>query len=173
MDMTERLLALVEPVIAEHDVELYDLELAGGTLRITIDRPGGVDLEAIGSVTRAVSRLIDEQDPIPGGFTLEVTSPGLERPLRTPEHFARAVGETVNVKTRAGVEGDRRLKGTVVSADADAVTIAPEGGGEPRTLTYAQVERARTVFDWGPTPKPGTRRSTPSPSAEKKKAAKP
>ncbi|MBX3314844.1 MAG: ribosome maturation factor RimP [Actinobacteria bacterium] len=169
--MTERLLALVAPVIAEHDVELYDLELAGGTLRLTIDRPGGVDLEAIGSVTRAVSRLIDEHDPIPGGFTLEVTSPGLERALRTPEHFAKAVGETVNLKTRAGVEGDRRLKGTIEAADDTGVTVVPEGSDEPRTLTYDQIERARTVFDWGPTPKPGTRR--PSPSAEKKKAAKP
>lgn len=172
MDMTERLHALVDPVIAEHDVELYDLELAGGTLKITIDRAEGVDLEAIGSVTRAVSRLIDEQDPIPGAFTLEVTSPGLERPLRTPAHFEKAVGETVNLKTRPGVEGDRRLKGTVEAADADTVTIAPEDGGEPRTLTYAQIDKARTVFDWGPTPKPGTRRTSPSPSAEKK-AAKP
>lgn len=171
MDMTERLRALVDPVIAEHDVELYDLELAGGTLRLTIDRPGGVDLEAIGSVTRAVSRLIDEHDPVPGGFLLEVTSPGLERALRTPEHFAKAVGETVNLKTRAGVEGDRRLKGTIEAADDAGVTVVPEGSAEPRTLTYAQIERARTVFDWGPTPKPGARRS--SPSAEQKKAAKP
>ena len=171
MDTTERVRALVLPVIDEHDVDLYDLELAGGTLRITVDREGGVDLGAIGSITRAVSQLIDEHDPIAGASTLEVTSPGLERPLRTPAHFVRAVGETVNVKTRPGVEGDRRLKGEITAADDDTVTIRPDDGGEPRTLAHDQIEKARTVFDWGPTPKPGSGRTTPS--SEQKKAAKP
>lgn len=170
MDTIGRLRVLITPEVTGHDVELYDLELAGGVLKVTVDREGGLDLDVIASLTRAISRLIDEHDPIPGSFTLEVTSPGLERPLRTPEHFARAVGETVTVKTRAGVEGDRRLKGTVEAADDGGVTIVPEGGGEPRHLGYDQIDKARTVFDWGPAPKPGKGRSGTSPSSEKKAA---
>lgn len=177
MDTIERVRVLVLPVISEQGAELYDLEFAGGVLRVTVDRPGGVDLEVIGSLTRAISRLIDEHDPIAGAFTLEVTSPGLERPLRTVEHYVRAVGETVNVKTRAGVEGDRRFTGVIESADADGVTIVPGDGGEPRRLSIDQIEKARTVFDWGPAPKPGKAGkpgsgTSPSSPSAKKKAAK-
>ncbi|MCB0988353.1 MAG: ribosome maturation factor RimP, partial [Acidimicrobiales bacterium] len=111
MDTATRVRELVAPSVSEAGAEIYDVELAGGILRITLDRPDGVSIDLIAAVTRAVSRLLDEADPIAGEYTLEVTSPGLERPLRTPEHFVRAVGSTVTVKTRAGVPGDRRLKG--------------------------------------------------------------
>lgn len=169
METIERVRNLVLPVIAEQGAELYDLEFTGGILRITVDKAGGVDIGLIGSVTRSVSRLIDEHDPIPSAFTLEVTSPGLERPLRTPEHFTRAIGESVTIKARAGVEGERRFKATVLAADDDGVTLHPvDGSGDDRRLAYDQIERARTVFDWGPAPKPG---KPASPSA-KKKAAK-
>ena len=177
MDSTERMRTLIAPLVAETDAHLYDLEFDAGVLRVTIDREGGVDIGVIGSLTRSISRMIDEQDPIPGQFTLEVSSPGLERPLRTPEHFIRAVGEQVNVKTRAGVDGDRRFQASVVSADDDGVTFDND-----RRLGFDQIERARTVFDWGPAPKPGsgskpgaksgTSSAKSSPSAKKKKAAK-
>lgn len=177
MDSTERMRTLIAPLVAETDAHLYDLEFDSGVLRVTIDREGGVDMGVVGSLTRSISRMIDEQDPIPGQFTLEVSSPGLERPLRTPEHFVRAIGEKVNVKTRAGVEGERRFQATIVTADADGVTFDDE-----RRLGIDQIERARTVFDWGPAPKPGSgskpgakstgKSSKSSPSAKKKKAAK-
>lgn len=167
MAIDDRIRELIAPVLAEREVDLYDLEFAGGVLRITVDRTGGVDIGTIGKVTRDISRLIDEHDPIPGAFTLEVSSPGLERPLRTPEHYLRAVGEKVNVKTRAGVDGDRRFVAVIASADDDTVTLTPADGGDPRVLAYDDIERARTLFDWGPTSKPGQ-----SPSS-KKKAAKP
>lgn len=172
MDTIERVRVLILPEISERGADLYDLEFAGGVLKVTIDQAGGVDLGVIGSLTRAISRLIDEHDPIEGAFTLEVTSPGLERPLRTAAHFVRAVGEKVNIKTRAGVDGDRRFTGVIEAADADGVTIVPEDGGEPRRLTVDQIEKARTLFDWGPAPKPGKSPSPSSPSATKK-AAKP
>ncbi|MBX3284989.1 MAG: ribosome maturation factor RimP [Actinobacteria bacterium] len=178
MDAVERVRQLVAPLLAEAEVDLYDLEFAGGVLRITVDRAGGVDIGTIGSLTRSVSRAIDDVDPIPGQFTLEVSSPGLERPLRTPAHFARSVGELVSVKTRAGVPGDRRAKGTVVSADDQGFVLAPAGAapGETRRLEFDDLERARTVFEWGPAPKPGGSRAAgakTAPSAKKKKAAKP
>ncbi|MCB0977970.1 MAG: ribosome maturation factor RimP [Acidimicrobiales bacterium] len=168
MDAVEKFRALVLPEVETHGVDLYDLEMQGGTLRVTVDRDGGVDLETIGSLTRAISRLIDEHDPIAGSFTLEVSSPGLERTLRTPEHFGRAVGEKVSIKTRPDVEGDRRFTGTVESADADGATFLTDGVA--RHLRYDQIDKARTVFEWGPTPKPGKGRPSNSKISEKKAA---
>ncbi|QXC62592.1 ribosome maturation factor RimP [Aquihabitans sp. G128] len=168
------------PLLEDVDAELYDIEFTGGVLKITVDREGGVDMGAIGSFTRAVSRMLDDTDPIPSAFTLEVSSPGLERPLRTPEHFARSVGEVVSVKVRAGLDGDRRFKATIVSVADDQVVLLPEGAapGAERTLGLHDIERARTIFEWGPAPKPGGPKpggkAAPktSPSA-KKKAANP
>jgi ribosome maturation factor RimP len=170
METVERIRILVAPVLDEHEVELYDLELTGGILKVTLDRPGGIDIGAVGKVTRAISHLLDEADPIAGAFTLEVSSPGLERALRTPEHFARSVGETVIIKARAGVEGERRFKGTLTATDAHGITVAvtEPASDAPRTLAYDEVERARTVFEWGPAPKPGAR--TTNRSTEKKAA---
>ena len=181
MDTAARVRELVAPLVEAAGAELYDVELDGGVLRITLDRPGGVDIGVIGSVTRAVSRMLDEVDPMPGEYTLEVTSPGLERPLRTPEHFRRAVGDTVSVKTRSGVAGDRRVKGALVAADEHGFTVRPEGTTEDRTIAYGDVERVRTVFDWGPAPKPGKapgagapkKPSTSKQSSPEKTAAKP
>jgi ribosome maturation factor RimP len=179
MDTTTRVRLLVAPLVEASDATLYDLELANGVLRVTVDRPGGVDIGTIGSLTREISRMLDVEDPIAGQYTLEVSSPGLERPLRTAEHWAGAVGSLVNVKTRAGVDGDRRIKAVVLEAGPDTVTLAPEGAdpGVTRVLAIDDVERARTVFEWGPAPKPGSPKKPGSPStsgtpSSKKKAAK-
>jgi ribosome maturation factor RimP len=157
MGISERLHEIVDPICAELDTELVDLEYAGGVVRVTIDRPGGVDMDAIARVTRAVSRALDQHDPIAGRYTLEVSSPGLERTLRTPAHFLRAVGSTVRIKTRPGVDGERRIDGVLAAADDDGftVTLAAPASGE-RRVRYDEVERARTVFEWGPAPKPGS-----------------
>jgi ribosome maturation factor RimP len=165
MGMNERLHAIVDPICAELGLELVDLEYTGGVVRVTIDRPGSIDMDAIARATRAVSRALDEHDPIGGRFTLEVSSPGLERSLRTPAHFQRAVGSTVRIKTRPHVEGERRVDGVLAAADDHGcvVTLAPPAGGE-RRIDYADIERARTVFEWGPGPKPGA----PKPGSSKK-----
>src|SRR5687768_15563481 len=119
MGIAERVRDIVEPLLAARDLELYDLEHAGGKLNVVVDRPGGVDLEALSEATRVVSRALDDHDPIPGHYTLEVSSPGLERVLRTPTHFERAVGSTLKVKLLPDVEGERRLGGLLQHADAD------------------------------------------------------
>jgi ribosome maturation factor RimP len=159
MSTVDRVRDLVEPVVAGMGLELFDVEHAGGTLRITVDKEAGLDLDAIATATRAVSRLLDEHDPVPGRYTLEVTSPGLERRLRTPEHFVRAVGSEVTVKTRVEVDGERRFRGTLVAADEDGITV--RGGDDPtdHRLAHDQIEKARTVFEWGPAPKPGGARN--------------
>src|SRR3954451_6334710 len=148
----EQVHALVEPLLASLDLELFDVELAGAILRIAVERPdpsGGVDLDTIGQATSLISAALDRADPIPGRYTLEVSSPGLERPLRTPAHFRRFVGTTISVKTMPAVEGERRVTGTLDDADDDGISVAG------RRLGYDQIERARTVFEWGPTPKLG------------------
>lgn len=130
------------------DLELYDVEVSPGSVRVLVERPGGVDLEALTVANRLVSAALDAGDPISGRYTLEVSSPGLERPLRTPEHFARCVGQTVNVKTRSGVQGERRISGELVAADDTGITVAVGGGCDPRRLSYAEIGRARLVFEW-------------------------
>ena len=96
-----------------------------------------------------IGRELDHDDPVPGHYTLEVSTPGLERPLRTADHFRRAIGSEVKVKTHPQVDGDRRIEGTVTTADDDTCTITGVDGS-PRTLRYDEIERARTVFVWGP-----------------------
>ena len=129
MTTTDRVRDLVEPVCTADSVDLVDVELNGGVLRLTVDRDGGLDLDAIASVTRRVSRLLDEDDPVPGRYTLEVTSPGLERKLRTPDHFRRAVGDEVTIRTVARGDAPRRLRGTLVAADDEAITVGEAADG--------------------------------------------
>lgn len=152
MSVTDRVKDIVLPILSTHEVDLYDVDVQGPLVRVVVDRSGGVDLEVLSAVTRAVSRALDDADPIGHRYTLEVTSPGLERQLRTPEQFARAVGEVVKVKTKADVEGERRFEGVLSAADAGGITV-----GE-RTFGYHEIERARTVFEWG-TEKKRERRS--------------
>jgi ribosome maturation factor RimP len=150
--------ALVEPLADEAGAHVYDVTLAGGKLVVALSRAGGIDLEALTDVSRRLGALLDERDPIGGSYTLEVTSPGLERVLRTPEHFAGAVGDEVTIRTKPDVEGERRVRGTVRAVEGPTVTVALEDGGE-RTLDVADIERARTVFTWGNPEKPGGAKS--------------
>ena len=110
MAVTDRVSQIVEPLLADLDVTIYDIDMQASTLRITLDRSGGIDLDTIGEATRRISRALDLEDPIPGRYLLEVTSPGVERALRTPEHFAAVVGAQVRLKTRPGSGLDRRCR---------------------------------------------------------------
>jgi ribosome maturation factor RimP len=149
MSAGDRVREVIEPLLTGRGIEVIDVEHARGTLRVTIDRVDGaaIDLDTVAAASELVSGALDRADPIPGRYTLEVSSPGVERPLRTPAHFRRHVGATVAVKTRAGTEGERRITGTLDAADAAGVTVAG------RRVAYADIERARTVFEWGPAPK--------------------
>jgi len=173
MSVPERVRAIVEPLVAAQDLELFDLEQAGPVLRVTVDKEGGVDMKLIAATTRAISRALDEHDPIAGQYTLEVSSPGLERPLRTPAHFAWAVGRQVSIKTVPSHPVGRRLSGTITAATDDTVTVArDEPVGDTVTLALADIEKARTTFEWGPAPKPGgpkPNKKTPSTTTKKKK----
>ncbi|MDA8288116.1 MAG: ribosome maturation factor RimP [Actinomycetota bacterium] len=130
-------------------LELDDVELRGTSLQVTVDRPGGaLDLDLLAETSRALSAYLDEHDELApaGRYELEVSSPGLERRLRRPAQFLRATGTRVSARTMPGTEGERRVEGTLVSADEDGFVLELADG--PRRIAYRDLERARTVFDW-------------------------
>ncbi len=144
MSVVDRVRELVEPLVTSQGAEVVDVEHGPGLLRIYLDRiEGGIDLETITRFSEQISDLLDVHDPVPGRYTLEVSSPGLERPLRDPKHFQRFVGTPIVIRTQPGVEGERRVQDILESADDDGIVIAG------RRLAYADIERARTVFEWG------------------------
>ena len=143
--------ALVRPVVESDGLELVEVsfgkEADRRVLRVTVDREGGVDLDTISTTAERISRRLDLEGYAPGPYSLEVSSPGLERPLREPLHFQRRVGDKVKVKTVEPLRGSRTHVGALVSADAEAIVIATDAG-ELR-VPYADIASARTVFEWG------------------------
>jgi ribosome maturation factor RimP len=144
----------LSPVLEARGLDLVDVELHAAQLTVFVDRDGGVGLDELGDATKEVSAALDQLDPMPGRYTLTVSSPGLERRLRTPAHFARAVGEAVTMRVNAGTADVRRISGTLTAADETGCTVAgPEVPGGEQRVTYDEIERARTVFVWGPEPR--------------------
>ena len=144
--------ALVGPVVEAAGLEVWEIsfgrEQGRRVLRVSVEREGGVDLDTIAALSERLSRRLDlEGFAEEASYSLEVSSPGLERALRSPRHFERSVGQQVKVKTVEPVQGRRVLEGALVSADAEVIVIASEGG-ELR-VPYADIASARTVFEWG------------------------
>ena len=142
--------ALVAPVVEAAGLDLVDVELRREgkrrVLRVTVDREGGLDLDTIAEVSERVSRRLDVEGFDPGPYALEVSSPGVERPLRGPADFGRHVGQEVRVRTSEPVGGARVHRGRLIAAGEDSVTIATDDG--ERTVAYGNVAAARTVVDW-------------------------
>ena len=147
--LRDTLAALLTPLIEGLGYELWELEYSpgrgNGFLRLYLDAEAGITLEDCERVSRAVSELLDAEDPIPGQYTLEVSSPGLERPLRTAEQFGRFVGETVFVETVQAVEGRRRFKGALTAAGAETVEV--EVDGRRWTLPIGGIRKAHLAPD--------------------------
>jgi ribosome maturation factor RimP len=143
-DVATRVSELVEPLLLARGAELYDVVLGGSTLQVLVG--GGVDLETIADITRDLSQVLDDADPMPDHYTLEVSTPGLERTLRTPTHYRGAIGETVKIKTVSSAE-ERRVDGVLTAADDEGFVV--DTGDDSRRLSYGDVDRARTVFVWG------------------------
>jgi ribosome maturation factor RimP len=139
--------ALLEPSIERLSYELTDLEVRlsgnGGLVRLTIDKPEGIDLDDCEKVSHAASALLDVEDPVPGNYTLEVSSPGLDRKLTKVEHFQRFNGETLKVSMRFPIEGRRRFRGTLVSSDDENIVV--EVDGESHSLPLSMIDTARLV----------------------------
>ena len=154
-------------LLSSLDLELYDLEFVKGTLNVTVNKAGGVDLESLTKANRAISEWLDLNDPIEGRFTLDVSSPGLERKLRTPAHFISSIGEIVTLRELRGDAPTRRLEGTVVAADQTTVTLDDAEHGRV-VVPLDQIERARTVFKWGAEAKPSPSRAKSVASSTRK-----
>jgi ribosome maturation factor RimP len=151
---TTDLASALAPVLEARGLDLVDVEVHGAQLTVFVDKEGGVGLDELGDATKDVSAALDEIDPMPGRYTLSVSSPGLERRLRTPAHFARAVGEKVTVRVGAGTADVRRLTGLLTEADGSGCTLrGPDLPGGGIRIAYDDIERARTIFEWGPEPK--------------------
>jgi ribosome maturation factor RimP len=184
MANVDSIVQAVAPVVAALGLDLYDIEITGAgkarVVRVLVDKTGGIDLEGIAAATEAVSPVLDSpavDAMLTGPYALEVSSPGLERPLRTPTHFARATGETISVKTRAGGQPARRVRGVVQDAGDTGFDLVLDDGTTEH-VEYGDVAQARTVFEWGPQPKrPKTKSSkstkTSSPNASPLKASPP
>ena len=165
-----RISELVAPIVSDLGLDLYDLEFVSGVVRVVVDtkpgtlgengRPAGVDLEKIGLLTRLISKEFDHAEPVPGRYTLEVTSPGLERNLRLPRHYVREVNKEVNVRLTAPLEtgGERRIQGVLVGADEREITVRNASDVEIK-IKYATIDRARTVFKLETTSKQDARHS--------------
>ncbi|HEY3834278.1 MAG TPA: ribosome maturation factor RimP [Acidimicrobiia bacterium] len=161
----EALRAIVTPLVVPLGLSLYDIELTGSgrarLVRISVFRPDGegLDLDALADATHAVERAVEQA--IDGAFQLEVSSPGLERKLARPEHFQSAVGSEVSVKYRDDAGVATRVRGRlteVAEADGDSasgtITIVDEQAHE-LVIARDAIVGARTVFEWGPAPRPG------------------
>lgn len=142
--------ALVRPVVEGAGLELVEVvfrhERDRRILRVTIDRDGALDLETIAGVSEKVSRRLDLEGFGRGAYELEVSSPGIERPLRTAAQFGRFVGMQVKVKTAGPVEGARVHAGALVAADDRSVTVRVAGA--ERRIPLAEIVSAHTVADW-------------------------
>ena len=143
----EKIADLVRPGVEAEGLELFDVEIAGAThtpvLRVFVERPGGgVDMDAVSAATRTISAVLDEQQPITGSYTLEVSSPGIDRPLRDLADFEAYVGSVANVTLAAPIAGRRRFVGRIESVDGDTIVLDVDDAGEV-AVPYASVGRAR------------------------------
>lgn len=156
-NVADRLWSVVESYVTAEHLELDDLEVlgegSGRIVRVTVD--GDVGVDRIADLSRGLSRVLDDMDPIEGAYTLEVSSPGLERKLRRPRHYEKSIGKEIKVKTFAPVSGERTHNGVLTEADEADFTLEVEG--EPRRIGYDAVASARTVFVWKSAAKPGSR----------------
>lgn len=151
-ELVAQLTALLEPAAAEHDLELVAVEIVGGrgtqVIRVLLERNEGTDLDVIGSASGWVSDLIDEFDPMNAPYVLEVSSPGIDRPLVKRSDFSRFAGETVRMKVQRG-EKRASVNGVLVGIEGDDVTVDVDG--ERVCVPYETIQKARLkgVVDFG------------------------
>jgi ribosome maturation factor RimP len=151
MGVLEEVTDLAGAVASRRSLSLWDVELGGRpgstVLRIYVDSEKGVDLDTVAEVSEELSRGLDLRDPIPGRYVLEVSSPGLERTLKTPEHFKLSLGRKSVVKTFEPLDGrSNRLEGVIQSAGDTATVLRTEDGAVE--VPYRAIKSARTVFEW-------------------------
>jgi ribosome maturation factor RimP len=144
-DLEERVRSLAEPVLVRHGAELVDVQVKRGRtqlVRVVADQPGGITLDVCARVSAELSRMLDADDPIEGRYTLEVTSPGLDRPLRTEADFAKNAGRKIKIVLASG----RHEEGIVEEVGSDRVKVASAGGST--WVPYGDIAKATLVLPW-------------------------
>ena len=153
MDATVgRVWELAAPLAENEGMELVDIELrhegsrGGRVLRVYLDKTGGPTVDDLSRVSRQLSELLDNQDAVSGAYTLEVSSPGINRPLKRPEHFARYVGKRVRIRTRDLIGGRRSFLGILQDVAGESITVAQEG--TRYDIPFAAIEKSNYEHDW-------------------------
>ena len=133
-------------------MEVVDVELRpegsrrGRVLRLYLDKHGGPNIDELGRVSRQLSELLDTQDIVEGSYTLEVSSPGINRPLKKPEHFQRFIGKRVRVRTGDMIEGRRSFLGILKEVTGEKIRIEVEG--KQYDIPFSMIEKSNYEHDW-------------------------
>lgn len=147
MAKSDDLRELIEPTVQALGFELWGLEYASqgkhSTLRLYIDGPSGVNVDDCAQVSHQVSGVLDVEDPIPGEYTLEVSSPGMDRPLYNVEHYQRYVGEMVSLRLRMPFEGRRKFTGRINGVEGDEVIVQVDD--HEYLLPISSIEKANII----------------------------
>lgn len=145
MKARDGLVELLDPVVQGMGYELVGVEFDGHqrTLRVYIDRPEGITLDDCSAVSYQLSGVLDVEDPIPGRYQLEVSSPGMDRPLFTRAHFERFAGEVVRLQLNRPLEGRRRFKARLQGVEGDEILLQDED--KLIRIPYESIEKARLV----------------------------
>jgi ribosome maturation factor RimP len=153
MDATvKRIWELATPLAEIEGMEIVDIEFryegsrAGKVLRFYLDKEGGATVDDLSRVSRELSDLLDARDMIDGAYTLEVSSPGINRPLKKPEHFARFVGKRVRVRTCEMIDGRRSFLGVLREVFADKIALTQ--GGTSYQIPFSVIEKSNYEHDW-------------------------
>jgi ribosome maturation factor RimP len=153
MDATiTRIWELAAPIAKTEGMEIIDIEFhhegsrGGRVLRLYLDKEGGPTVEDLSRVSRQMGELLDSHDFVPGTYTLEVSSPGINRPLKRPEHFARFVGKRIRVRTRDKIDGRRSFLGILEEVVNDQITLNQEGA--QYQIPFSMIEKSNYEHDW-------------------------
>jgi ribosome maturation factor RimP len=153
MDATlRRVWELAIPLAQAEGMEIVDIEFrhegsrGGRVLRLYVDKQGGPNVDDLSRVSRQLSEVLDAQDTIDGAYTLEVSSPGINRPLKKPEHFSRFVGKRIRIRTRDLLEGRRSFLGILDEVAGNSVRLTQEG--KQYWIPFSMIEKSNYEHDW-------------------------
>jgi ribosome maturation factor RimP len=150
--IVERVWRLAAPLAAQEGMEIIDIEFrreggrAGRVLRLYLDKEGGPNVDDISRVSRALSDVLDAENAIDTAYTLEVSSPGINRPLKRPEHFVRFLGKRIRVRTRDMIEGRRSFLGILSDVAGDKIVLAQDG--RDYNIPFSIIEKSNYEHDW-------------------------
>ena len=148
--VAERVWEIAEPLVTHEGLEIVDVEFRrenrGMVLRLYLDREGGVNLDDLSRVSRQLGDLLDVHDAVPGSYTLECSSPGINRRLRRPDHFRRYIGQRVRVRTVAPLEGRRMFVGTLDGVEEDVIRVTD--GAATHVIPFAEIAQANYEPEW-------------------------